>query len=398
MVKTAKTAKTTTRVFTGKQPVAIKKCGWCCKTLALSKFETRLVKGVETVYSKCAVCRPKHAATSNSSANSAIIKQTYKKTAKGKAVEKRFKQSDTGKAANKRFKQSDAGKAANKRFNQTDAGKARAKRYSQSDAGKARDKRYQQSDAGKAANKRALEIKNIRKFADKAYSMNNAIVCAANHLVNGDVSESPTFIQRTSFRSEGEFRLHISSELGKYNAKNGTNFKMSDYGTLWQVEHKIPREAYDFSNPIDVKRCWSKPNIQILSPEQNNEKMWFFIDDLCTEVVATGCEPLSWNGECPNEEAKQAFYTVMRNGWTPTDQQRTAYAAYKADKAAKKDAKSKKRESGGGAGSSILEESEDESDDESEEDESADEPESDADQSDSDEESDADPMEVPESE
>jgi len=235
--------------------------------------------------------------------------------------------------------------------------------------------------------------------------MNNTIIGAANHLVSGNHDESPTFIQRTSFQSEGEFRLHMRSELDKYNAKNGTNFKMSDHGTLWHTEHKVPREAYDFSNPIDVKRCWSKPNIQILSPEQNHEKSWFLTDDLCTEVVAAGCEPLSWNGECPNEEEKQAFYTRMLQGWTPTDQQRAEYAAYKAKKDAKKVAKSKKRKVGGGAGPSTLEESDDESDDESDEsedesddDDEAEEPESDADQSDSDEEADSDPMEVPESE
>ena len=46
------------------------------------------------LYSKCEECRPKHAATNNSSANSAAVKIKYKQTEGGQASAKRYKPSD----------------------------------------------------------------------------------------------------------------------------------------------------------------------------------------------------------------------------------------------------------------------------------------------------------------
>ena len=356
MCKTVSMKTTTTKTTSnGKNPIRTQKCNGCKKMLALTCFDAKIVKGVQSGFlSKCKVCRPKSI-----------------------AADKRFNQSDAGKDRKKRYKESDAGKEANKRFKQSDAGKQAEKRSRQSDAGKARNKRSRQSNAGKEARKRELEVQNIRKFADPSFQMSYAMKSLSAHILSGDVAESPCFEARSSFGSTAAYRQHIQSELVKYNSVHGTSFRMKDYGTLWQVEHKVPREAYDHSNPLDVKRCWSPSNTQILTPTQNMEKSYLLIEELCIEVLSAGCQPLAWGSALPSKEETDAFYARIKQGWTPTREQKDAYDAYKFAKLAKKN---------GGAGSSNLQaddESDESDDDEYESDESDD---------------DGSPMEVPQSE
>jgi hypothetical protein len=93
----------------------LKKCSHCCRKLPLDRFGTHVVKGVETVYSKCATFRPKHAASSNTSANKGTVQKKYNTSAKGKATAKRANTSEKGKARAKRARTSEKGKAGRKR-------------------------------------------------------------------------------------------------------------------------------------------------------------------------------------------------------------------------------------------------------------------------------------------
>ena len=47
-----------------------------------------------------------------------------------------------------------------------------------------------------------------------------------------------------------------------------------NYGTLWEIDHKIPTAAFNFEIPedLDFKRCWSLKNLQPLEVQRNRMK------------------------------------------------------------------------------------------------------------------------------
>lgn len=47
-----------------------------------------------------------------------------------------------------------------------------------------------------------------------------------------------------------------------------------NYGTIWEIDHKIPISAHNFSSPedIDFKKCWALKNLQPLEKSANNWK------------------------------------------------------------------------------------------------------------------------------
>lgn len=82
---------------------------------------------------------------------------------------------------------------------------------------------------------------------------------------------------------------------------------MDGCGTQWEPDHKIPIEAYDFTTPDDVKRCWSPANIHCMTPHGNRSQRFKIIDAICNSVGANYF-PSSWNGRVPTGVQKQAFY------------------------------------------------------------------------------------------
>ena len=126
--------------------------------------------------------------------------------------------------------------------------------------------------------------------------MDNAVVCTSNALINGSIETSPTFVARTGFASEVEF-------LAAVKATFAPGMTLDNHGVVWELDHKIPREAYDFDDPEDVKRCWSAPNVHALTPEANKEKSWKLVDQY---VVEAGIErfPASWNLKWPDHDFK----------------------------------------------------------------------------------------------
>jgi hypothetical protein len=47
-----------------------------------------------------------------------------------------------------------------------------------------------------------------------------------------------------------------------------------NYGTVWEIDHKIPIVAFNFETPrdIDFKRCWALSNLQPLISSENRSK------------------------------------------------------------------------------------------------------------------------------
>lgn len=279
----------------------LKKCNWCCKTLPLHEFGTHEYRGEVVVYSKCKTCRPKHNATSNSSKNNAIVKSKYKKTEAGKASEAKYKSSDKGKASKSKYKLSDKGKASDAKYNSSDRGKASDAKYKSSDKGKASDALYRSGSAFKASRDRQNATKRKRRLVDPGYATMGSIACAAYRLIIGRYKTSRMFVERTSFASEAEFRDHMELQA------NHIGFELEDHATKWQMEHKIPVQAYDGTNPEDVRRCWSASNMHAMTPEENNKKGVKIIDSYVLEVD-TDVWPLSWNGKLPSEKERMAFY------------------------------------------------------------------------------------------
>jgi hypothetical protein len=232
-----------------------KKCLGCRCNKTLDQFGIKKIDNGKAIpYAKCINCR--------------ALAKAWKKTKKGKATEKKFKTSKKGRACQKRARESEAGR---ERYN------------------------------------RKMVLEKKRRKEDPAYAMLKNIASLATSLTNGRIKTSPTFVQRTSFRNSVHFRNHLRSKLPK-----GVLFK--DHGKKWEVEHKIPVQAYDFSDKKDIKRCWSEANVHTMPPKENNEKNITIIDALCAEV---GKEfwPQSWGGRIPNEQEKQAFYAKCNQSW-----------------------------------------------------------------------------------
>jgi hypothetical protein len=297
-----------------RQESEVKKCGRCCKTLDVGCFSTN--PKTSALYSKCEGCHPKHAATANSSANRAETRRAFDASEAGKAAAKRYKQSDAGKEKEKRYKQSDVGKEKEKRYKQSDVGKEKEKRYNatdsakeskkeykQSEAGKEADKRYREGEAGQEAAKRFVSNRAERRRASTAMRMDNTIHCASNRLISGRYKTSPTFVERTGFASESAF-------LAAVEATFQTGMTFANHSTVWELDHKIPREAYDFDDPEDVRRCWSPKNVHALTCSTNKEKSWKLVDQYIFEA-GVECLPVAWKGQFPDADFKIAHAAKM---------------------------------------------------------------------------------------
>jgi hypothetical protein len=227
----------------------------------------------------------------------------YDESEAGKARDKRYSDSEKGKATEKRYAESEKGKATAKRYDESEKGKATAKRARTSEKGKEREKRYREGDAGQETAKRFAANRQDRRRASTAMQMDATILCAANKLISGSQKTSPSFIERTGFASEAAFLAAVEATFAP-----GMTF--ANNGTVWELDHKIPREAYDFDDPEDVRRSWSPKNVHALTKAANLEKSWKLIDQYVAEA---GVEtfPVAWNGKFPDADFKNAHAAKM---------------------------------------------------------------------------------------
>ena len=167
-------------------------------------------------------------------------------------------------------------------------------------AGKKRTSKFKKSEKGKATAKRSHENRVVRMRTDPNLAKSRSLMKAAQRVINNHAAKSPTLVAETAFVSEAAFRQNLSDQFVGV-------MEWSNYGDEWEVDHIIPRQAYDHTNPADVKRCWAPINIRPLPPLENTEKSFTIIDSLC-EQVGVAHFPLAWNGRIPNEAEKGAFY------------------------------------------------------------------------------------------
>tara|TARA_R110002050_G_scaffold126764_1_gene247596 strand:- start:169 stop:1398 length:1230 start_codon:yes stop_codon:yes gene_type:complete len=200
------------------------------------------------------------------------------------------------------YNHSDKRKAAKARYRDGDAGKATKRRYRDGDAGKVANKRYRDGDAGKAKTKRGGKRRCRRMLMDPGLRNMNRIHVRACALVAGRTKWSPTF-RRLTGRTESEFLRSVRSKVVPpmdWNVRSSFN-----------LEHSIPQEAYDFTNPEDVRRAWSEANVRVTTPLENKQKGFTIIDELCMEV-GTARFPVAWNGKLLTQAQKEVFYAQSR--------------------------------------------------------------------------------------
>ena len=97
----------------------------------------------------------------------------------------------------------------------------------------------------------------------------------------------------------------------------GSGWSMDNYGSSWEVDHRIPRKWYNHNDDDDVRRSWKKANLRPMAPKENNKKRIEIPDDATLHAIGKDCWPKSWNGVPPTAEERVAMYRLhhdMRMG------------------------------------------------------------------------------------
>ena len=173
---------------------------------------------------------------------------------------------------------------------------ARAIKKRWSDANKDKTKAYLQRPEVKAAQKKAKREKyvaNREKVIDAArlwVVANPARARETRRLLDkkrranpkARVSNSISCGIRDSLRSKSKANRHwetlvdfTADQLKRHLEKLfKPGMTWENYGSYWQIDHKIPVAAFNFKTPddIDFKRCWSLFNLQPLEAIQNASK------------------------------------------------------------------------------------------------------------------------------
>jgi hypothetical protein len=173
-------------------------------------------------------------------------------------------------------------------------------RYNHSSKRRVVSARWRHSDGAKAVINRSVTKRKKRAQQSHGIRVANCIKSAAVSLIIGSQRSSPKFVERTHFVSEDEFLAHVRA------ACNENGFDYADRAA-WELEHKIPLEAYDVDNPEDMRRCWSPGNVHVMSKADNLEKSWKLIDHWIASA-GVDCFPAAWMGAPPTEEMKKAHH------------------------------------------------------------------------------------------
>ena len=176
-------------------------------------------------------------------------------------------------------------KRAKTTYNATDHGKKKNAARKKNEAGVRARKKYAASDKRKETRYAHYEAHKD----DPGRSLWNAIKAAASNLLSGRQEDSPNFVARTFFNSIEHFRDHMEA-----NKPTGTT--MAQYGSVWEIDHKIPQSQYDFTDPEDARRCWCPENLW--GSKENKEKHMALIPKLCRSVPVA-MWPAAWGGMCP---------------------------------------------------------------------------------------------------
>ena len=273
-----------------RQPEVMKKCNWHKKVVPLSAFGVNPKTG--RPYFICLECRAK----------SAVAQTKYMKTKKGKATAKQYEQSEKRKSYIERYNQLGKHKSTNQKYAQSEKGKAVAKRYRQSEKGKANNKannkRYDRSEKGNVA-RRFRNSRPVHRIRVKICHM----------LRNSDVV-SKTVMRYTGIASNADLVKHFESTFDKAWMtwqNHGSHKAGNGYCTAWNIGHNIPCAAYDYTNPIDLGRCFSIGNMRAEDAKENVESGAALPPDDWL-LKHRQLWPQAWKDILPSKEWRAAFY------------------------------------------------------------------------------------------
>lgn len=195
---------------------------------------------------------------------------------KTKAQQNAYFKTDHGKAKRKIQNDKPESKAAKKTYRESEEGRAKAKVRTNTDEFRSKCNAFAKTGAGKA----------IRKRTYSKHKLATDLMNGFARMMRG--GDSPNTIKATSFRSAVDARAHMREQLAE-------GMTMANYGSVWSVDHRIPKSAYDHSDPEDVRRCWSKPNMRTMPPTANKEKLTRLLPE---EVARVPQElwPKAWEG------------------------------------------------------------------------------------------------------
>jgi len=152
-------------------------------------------------------------------------------------------------------------RAAQERYRATGKQKVKMKRHSKTEKYKAARQRYRQSDKGKAATARRTAMYSVKLAVSLQKMLTGAHACPV------------TFPQLGVFKTNAEVAAHFESTFEPWMSHEnyGAYHSGDDYNVKWNIGHRIPKAAYDHSNPEDVKRCWSRANLFAQCARENAE-------------------------------------------------------------------------------------------------------------------------------
>ena len=124
-------------------------------------------------------------------------------------------------------------------------------------------------------------------------------------MISGRRETSPTFLDRT-----GWDHVAFREYMGQLVDTKGFDWK--NHGNApgqWNQEHRIPRAAYDFTDPEDIKRCWSRANLDVKTREENMAKDDAIIPSE-VKMVPKQFWPKSWGGVMPDESKRLEIWKL----------------------------------------------------------------------------------------
>ena len=255
----------------------------CCRDCP----NPRDVKADGSLYSLCNPCRLK---------DNKRHKDTWNTTEGRKRIEE-YQASEAFAKVKKRYEKSDKGKASQRRRNKVQVAKGNVKRWNQ-------------SEKGRANRQRSLQTLFERRRADANFAERARVKSLLSNCVTTTES-SPLLVQKTEFTSPSDLREHL------WNSRSGAmltwtkQFFWSNYGVLWEIDHVIPREAYDHTDEEDRRHCHSHANVRALLCAENKEKRDHINQELCI-LVDSSRWPKWFCGKIPDEDTVKNFQGSVR--------------------------------------------------------------------------------------
>lgn len=148
-----------------------------------------------------------------------------------------------------------------RKWRKQDSVKEKERAYNALPKERERKRKWKHTPEGKACS-----LKSSRRYGSRLSS-------SLRKMVNGTHRNPITFKKLGIFKDNDDARDHFASTFQPWmsHSNYGAYSVGDEYSTKWQIGHRLPKIAYDHSNPADVKRAWSRDNLFAQCAKENNE-------------------------------------------------------------------------------------------------------------------------------